>query len=452
MKKIHLESSASRRIARRVFVKCSYAAAAGATVLRAPFVITARAVPDDPIRVGVIGCGGRGTGAALNVLQSATKVIYPRTGYHTEDATEIATVRAGNVRVVALADMFPDRLATCRAQLRKVGTEIADDHCFLGFDAFSKLLTVPELNYVILATPPHFRPAHLRASVAAGKHVFMEKPVAVDGPGIRSVLESSDIAARKRLGIVAGTQRRHQASYVETVKRIHEGAIGAIVECRAHWNQGGLWVVERQPGWSDMEYQLRNWNYFTWLSGDHIVEQHVHNYDVIGWAVCDHPVKATSLGGRQSRTGRQFGHVYDHFATEYEYANGVRLFSQCRQIEGCSNNVGEAVVGTKGWSNCKDTIRTGSSEWRHEGLQTNPYEQEHVDLIQSIRAGNPLNEGRAVAESTLVGIMGRVSAYSGQTVTWDQVLNSKEDLSPSRYELGVLPESEVAIPGRYRFA
>ncbi|HYK88730.1 MAG TPA: Gfo/Idh/MocA family oxidoreductase, partial [Acidobacteriota bacterium] len=231
---------------------------------------------------------------------------------------------------------------------------------------------------------------------------------------------------------------------------IHDGAIGEIVECRANWNGGSIWVIPREAGWQDSEWQLRNWNYFTWLSGDHIVEQHLHNLDVINWVMRDHPIKATSLGGRQARTDRVFGNVYDHFATEFEYANGMRLFSQCRQINDCTNNVSEAVVGTKGFSNCGDFVHA-AQEWRYGGPKPNPYEQEHIDLIESIRRGKPLNEARATAESTLMGIMGRVSAYTGKTVTWDQLLNSKLELMPTNLEFGPMPVAEVAVPGKYAF-
>ncbi len=436
-------------IDRRQFVKTSSIAAAAA-VTGFPFVAPGRAAPDDPIRVGVIGCGGRGTGAALNVLQANTKVVYPKIWYHTEDAEAGATIKAKNVKVVALADLFKDRLDKCRTQLKKVGNDVSEDHCFTGFDAYKKLLSVSDINYVLHAAPPQFRPMHLRAAIEAGKHVFVEKPMAVDAPGVRSVLESAELAKKKGLGILCGAQRRHQLSYLETVKRIHDGAIGAIVECRAYWNGGGLWYVPRQPGMTEMEFQLRNWNYYTWLSGDHVVEQHLHNLDVIRWVVGENPIRATSLGGRQARTGAEYGHIFDHFATEFEYANGMRMFSQCRQIDGATGNVGEAVMGTKGTSNCSNVIKA-AREWRYDGPASNPYEQEHIDMIDSIRAGKPLNEAKECAEATLMGIMARVSAYTGRTMTWDQVMNSKQNLSPARWEFGPVPVPEVAIPGKYQF-
>lgn len=419
-----------------------------------PFVLTSQAAPDDPIRIGLIGCGGRGTGAVADALGAATNVNYPQSGYHTENIAPEATLRNRNVRVVALADVFPDRLNSCRDQLKNLSISIPDAHCFTGFDAYKKLLALSEVNYVILTTPPHFRPAHLKAAIEAGKHAFIEKPVAVDGAGVKLVMEAGVLAREKKLGIVAGTQRRHMNSYRETIKRLHDGAIGEILCARAYWNGGVIWVVDRQPGWTDMEWQLRNWNYFTWLSGDHIVEQHVHNLDIINWAMRAHPVKALALGGRQARPNQSYGHIYDHFAVEYEYPNGARMFSQCRQMNGCEGKVEEAVVGTQGTSNCKDWIRDGKKEliWRFREKEVNPYQQEHQDLIDSIRAGNPLNEAQAVAESTLTGIMGRESAYAGRSVEWDEVLNGKTRLGPQDYRLGPLPFPEVATPGQYRFS
>jgi predicted dehydrogenase len=424
-----------------------------AAVTELPFVLTTHAAPSDPIRVGVIGCGGRGTGAVLNVLGASTNVIYPSAGYHTEDIKPGTKAGEKDVQIVALADLFPDRLERCRKQLQALEMNIGADHCFTGFDAYQKLLAVPEVNYVILATPPHFRPMHVKAAIEAGKHVFMEKPGAVDGPGVRLLLEAGELARQKNLGIVAGTQRRHERKYNETIKRIHDGAIGDIVYACAYWNGGEIWVIERQPGWSDLEWQLRNWNYFTWLGGDHIVEQHVHNLDIMNWLIGTHPVKATALGGRQARTAQVNGHIYDHFAVEFEYESGVRVFSQCRQINGCDGKVEEFVKGTKGTSNCKDWIRPAEgAAWRFKDSDINPYEQEHRDLIASIRAGKPLNEAKAVAESTLLGIMGRESAYSGKSVQWDVALNSKIKLGPEKYEFGSFPTPEVAIPGKYRFS
>jgi len=439
-------------VSRRGFLKQSSLAMAGAAAAgQLPFLITTHAAPDDPIRIGLIGCGGRGTGAVLDALGAATKVVYPQAGYHTEDVAQGTTVLHKDIQVIALADVFKDRIDRCRQQLRLLDINIPSEMSFVGFDAYKQLLAVPEINYVILATPPHFRPAQLLAAVEAGKHVFLEKPAAVDGPGVRMVLKAGELAKQKGLGIAAGTQRRHMRGYHETIKRLHDGAIGEILSCRAYWNGGVIWVIERQPGWSDMEWQLRNWNYFTWLGGDHIVEQHVHNLDIINWVMKDHPIKAYGMGGRQARPNKNYGHIYDHFAVEFEYANGVRMISQCRQMNGCEGRVEEAVVGTKGVSNCATWIRPKEgSVWRFRDKEVNAYQQEHQNLIASIRAGQPLNEAKNLAESTLTGIMGRESAYSGQSVEWDQALNSKTRLGPEKYDMGELPFPEVPMPGVHK--
>jgi predicted dehydrogenase len=439
---------------RRSFLKHSTLAAAGAAAAsQLPFVVTSHAAPDDPIRVGVIGCGGRGGGAALDVLGAAADVVYPQAGYHTETVKAGATVKNKNVSVVALADVFPDRLATCRQNLSALGVKVPSEQCFVGFDAYQKLLAVPDVNYVILATPPHFRPVHLKAAIEAGKHCFIEKPAAVDAPGVRMVMEAGKLAKEKGLGIVAGTQRRHMRGYNETIKRIHDGTLGELVYGTSYWNGGVIWVIERKSEWTDMEWQLRNWNYFTWLGGDHNVEQHLHNLDVMNWVIGTHPIKAMALGGRQARPNENYGHIYDHFAVEYEYPNGLRMFSQCRQMDRCDNKVEEFIVGAKGSSNCATWIRIkGGENWRFRDQEVNAYEQEHLDLIASIRAGQPLNEAQAVAESTLTGIMGRESAYSGKTIEWEPALNSNVRQGPEKYEFGPLPFPKVAIPGQYRFA
>lgn len=386
-----------------------------------------------PLRVGVVGCGGRGSGAALNVLDAAPDLV-----------------------IRSLGDLFPDRMNGLKNSLKERAgkdaafakkIDLAEERCFTGFDSYKKVID-SGIDYVILATPPGFRPSHLRYAVEKNKHVFMEKPVAVDPVGVRSVIASGEMAAAKKLGIVAGTQRRHQASYIETIRRIHNGDIGEIVTAQAYWNQGGLWKHDRQPSWSDMEWQIRNWLYFTWLSGDHIVEQHVHNLDVINWTLKAHPEKAMGTGGRQARTGAEYGHVYDHFAIEYEYPGGVRVLSMCRQQDGTASRVAENIVGTKGTANPDGAIR-GENRYRHEG-GNDPYVQEHTDLINSIRAGKPLNEARQVAESTLTAIMGRLAAYTGQEVTWEQALALNLDLMPERLELGPLPVPPVAVPGQTR--
>jgi myo-inositol 2-dehydrogenase / D-chiro-inositol 1-dehydrogenase len=389
----------------------------------------------DVIRVGVIGCGGRGTGAAMNVMEGAD-----------------------GVEIVALGDLMPDRIAECRASLAKATAKspamaarlkVTDDKCFSGFDNFEKVLAA-DVNYVILASPPGFRPKHLAAAVAAGKHIFTEKPVAVDSAGIRSVLETHTLAQQKNLGVGAGTQRRHQAEYLPVIKRIHDGAIGEVVSGQVFWNQGGLWNHARQASWSDAEWQIRNWLYFTWLSGDHIVEQHVHNIDVANWVLKAHPIKATGVGGRQWRTDPKYGHIYDHFGIDFEYASGARVMSMCRQIDGTTGKVAEHFIGTKGSAATSESRIVGANAWALEKPAkpfVSPYVQEHTDLIASIRAGKPFNELEQVAESTLTAIMGREAAYTGQEVTWDQILKADQDLTPPELTLGSLAVPPVPMPG-----
>ncbi|MBU0640310.1 MAG: Gfo/Idh/MocA family oxidoreductase [Planctomycetes bacterium] len=431
----HAHRPASKRLSRRDFLKTS--AAVSAVTLAAGCASTPKRQTGpvilkpgaklDKLRVGVIGCGGRGTGAAINCVESSP-----------------------NVEIVAMGDLFQDRLDSSRQRLSELGApfKVTDDTCFVGFDAYKGVLDC-DIDLVVTAPPPHFRPLHLAAIVAAGKHVFMEKPVAVDPVGVRSIIASSELAKKKGLAIVAGTQRRHQPSYLEVMKRVHDGAIGDVVAAQCYWNQGELWVHERQPDYSDMEWQCRNWLYFDWLSGDHIVEQHIHNLDVVNWAMGSPPAKCVGMGGRQVRTEPKYGNIYDHFAIEYEYPNGARVLSMCRQVKGASHRVSERLVGTLGDSN-PDGVIEGENPYRYEpeGEAINPYVQEHADLINSIRNGEPLNEGRRVAESTLTAIMGRMSAYTGREISWNWVMNSSElDLTPPHYEFGEVPITPVAMPG-----
>jgi len=418
---------------RREFLKSSAAAVVGGTVAsHLGFVPAVYPAGSDLIRVGLIGCGGRGTGAATDVLQAAP-----------------------NVKLVAMGDAFKDRLETSRAEIKKEAADkmdVPDERCFVGFDAYEKVLA-SGVDYVVLATPPGFRPLHLKAAVAAGKHVFAEKPVAVDGPGIRTCLEVYEQAKAKNLGIASGTQYRHSTGHQETIKRLHGGAIGQVVAARAYFNTGELWVKPRQPGWTDMEYQMRNWYYFTWLCGDHIVEQHVHNLDIVNWVMQGHPVRAVGAGGRQVRTGPDFGHIYDHFVIDYEYENGARMMSMCRQMANCENNVSEGFAGTKGFCQIvpyRTYAITGQQPWSFEVSKDNkPYVQEHTDLIESIRAGKPINELKNVAESSLTAIMGRMAAYTGKLVTWEQALNSEESLMPATLDWNApLPVPPVAMPGQ----
>ncbi|MDI6846360.1 MAG: Gfo/Idh/MocA family oxidoreductase [Candidatus Saccharicenans sp.] len=423
-------------LSRRDFIKTASMAAAVAAISGSGALF---ASGSGRIKVGLIGCGGRGTGAALDCAAASSDVV-----------------------ITAMGDLFPDMLENSLKRLReRLPAErvlVTPETCFTGFDACEKVVKA-DVDLVILAAPPYFRPAHLKAAVEAGKHVFMEKPVAVDPVGVRSVLASSDLAKQKGLAIVAGTQRRHQAHYIEIMKRIHNGDIGEIVAAQCYWNMGALWVERAAQNWadriikkwSDMEWQVRNWLFTVWCSGDHIVEQHVHNLDVINWAFGTHPVKCVGMGGRAARTDPMFGNVYDHFAVEYEYPNGARVLSMCRQTAGAAENVSERVVGTKGiaYTDSADGYIRGPKPWRPGKESPNPYVQEHIDLINSIKSGKPLNEGRQVAESTLTAIMGRMSAYTGRALSWDWVLNaSRLDLSPPHFEFRELPPLEVAVPGK----
>ena len=442
-------------VSRRSFIQQSSAVVAGTVAaLHVPHVHAGGSDNPPGIKIGLIGCGGRGTGALLDAVGAAYKSIYPEKGYHTEDVAEGATAAKRDIQVLALADLFEERLQRCNRNLERIKLRVPDDQCFIGFDAYEKLLANPEINYVILATPPHFRPAHLKAAIEAGKNVFMEKPAAVDVPGVKTVIEAGQAAKEKNLGIAAGTQRRHSPDYRETVKRIHDGAIGELIYGKCYWNGGQIWVIDRMPGWSDLEWQLRNWNYFTWLGGDHIVEQHVHNLDVMNWVLGTHPIKAVSgLGGRQSRRGKRHGHIFDHFAVEYEYPNGITMFSQCRQINGCKDTVGEWVRGTSGTSNCANFIAPAAgAEWRYRERVPSAYQQEHQNLITSIRAGKPINEAQNIAESTMTAIIGREAAYSGHEVTWDQAMQSTKRLGPESYDVASYDIPPIARPGTYRFS
>ncbi|MBA3439067.1 MAG: Gfo/Idh/MocA family oxidoreductase [Pyrinomonadaceae bacterium] len=416
---------------RRSFLKTSSAAVVGTTIAANLNVIpSAYAAGSDTINVALIGCGGRGTGAAKNVLDAAP-----------------------GVKLIAMADLFKDRLDQSRVTLKPLGdkVDVSDDRCFVGFDAYEKALALKDVNYVILATPPGFRPQHLKASVAAGKHTFAEKPIAVDGPGVRTCLAVAEDAKAKGIGVAAGTQNRHKTGYLQTMKLIHDGAIGPVLAARCYFNTGTLWMFPREPNWSDAEWQMRNWYYFTYLSGDHIVEQHVHQLDAINWALGSHPVSANGMGGRQARTDPAYGHIYDHFTIDYEYENDVHVTSMSRQMANCDKKIAEVFIGAKGTARIDSYTRysiTGQKNWRFTEEDNDPYVQEHTDLIESIRAGKPLNELKSVAESTLTGIMGRMSAYTGRLVTWEQALNSKEALMPAKLTWGPMPVPAIAIPGQ----
>jgi predicted dehydrogenase len=419
---------------RRDFLKASAAAVAG-TLAAIPQV---HAAGSDVLRVGLVGCGGRGTGAASQALKADK-----------------------NVKLVALGDAFEDRLQTCLTTLKKdqdivAKIDVASEKQFVGFEAYKQVIA--ECDVVLLATPPHFRPLHLRAAIDAGKHVFAEKPVAVDAPGVRSVLETCEVAKKKNLSIVSGLCLRYDLGFREVVKRVHEGAIGEIHTLQANDYRSGRWAKERKPDWSDMVYQMRNWYNYTWLSGDFNVEQHVHFLDVCSWMMKnEYPVRAVGMGGRQVLTGPEYGHIYDHFSIVYEYANGAQLFSNTRQQPRCKSDLSAHAIGSKGRADLAERkkglrVKVGSDDWHYAGPFNDMYQTEHDELFASIRAGKPINNGEYMTKTTLLAIMGRMAAYTGQQITWEQALNSKEDLSPPKYEWSVkLPEPAVARPGVTKF-
>jgi predicted dehydrogenase len=429
-------------LSRRNFIRTSAGAATAVAALGAG-ASSVFAAGSDKIRVGLIGCGSRGTGAAMNCVLSSAGVEIAALGDVFADRVQAALAR--------LKDNSQPKEWSCSKEWRHADAVTATpETCFTGFDAYQKVIA-SGVDMVILAGPPHFRPAHLKAALGAGKHVFMEKPVAVDPVGIRSIIASAESARSQGLAIVAGTQRRHQNSYLEVMKRVRAGDIGELVAGECYWNGGCVrhygFYHPRQPGWTEMEYQLRNWYFFSWLSGDHIVEQHVHNLDVVNWAMGSPPSEALGMGGRQWRVEPEFGNIYDHFAVRYRYPNGAMVLSMARQIDGTRPLVTEMILGSKG--KAAGGWLEGAKPFKFQGAEPNPYEQEHADLIASIRAGQPLNEGRQVAEATLTAIMGRMSAYTGQPVKWEWALNDSElDLSPKGYKFGPMPVAPVPMPGQ----
>ena len=427
---------------RRDFLKTSALAVAGTAVLTSGVY----AAGEDTIKVGVVGCGGRGSGAAENVLSAAK-----------------------GVKVVAVGDYFQNKADALRARVSKFAknrdiqelgnsVDLPQERCFSGLDAYKKVIA-SDVNYIILATPPGFRPMHLQAAVDAGKHVFTEKPVATDAPGIRQVLNVYELATQKKLNIAAGTQRRHEKGYLELMKRVREDkVIGDIRTARCYWNGGFIWFRPRKDGMSDLDYRINNWYHFGWLCGDHIAEQHVHNIDVVNWALGAHPIKAVAMGGRvrEYSDPNVHGNIFNFFSVDFEYPEGIHVHSMCRQINGCDRNVSETLVGSKG----ETFTKSGQYKINGENLlsrkeaqaATNPYVQEHTDLIEAIRTGNNLNELKNVAESTMSSLLGRMSAYTGKPLTWDQAINSKQELIPKdlspEMTLQTLP---LAVPGKTEF-
>jgi len=392
-----------------------------------------------------VGCGGRGSGAAEQALD-----------------------RSGGVKLVAMADVFKDRLDTSYKSLKDKyddKVEVPDDNKFLGFDAYKKAISLADL--VILATPPGFRPMQFEEAVRQGKHVFTEKPVATDAPGVRRFLAAAEESKKKNLKVGVGLQRHHQTGYIEAMKRIHDGQIGDVVSMRCYWNGSTPWLKKRTDleaaagrKLTEMEYQMRNWYYFVWICGDHIVEQHIHNLDVINWVKNGHPIRAHGMGGVEVRKGPDYGEIFDHHCVEFEYADGSRCYSQCRHINGCWNDVSEHAQGTKGRIDMADGrpvgqgwIISGEKPWRFmEKQQRGPYFLEHDDLLDAIRNDKPYNEAEYGAHSTMTAIFGRMATYSGKIITWDEAINSEINYFPDELAWDAEPKVKPGSDGWYPHA
>ena len=415
---------------RRTFLKTSVAASSALAALAVPR--TVHAGVGETIRVGLVGCGGRGTGAALDAL-------------HADPDTKL----------VAVGDAFRDRAESCLVEIKADSAvanrvQVDEEHIFSDFDNYKGV--IDSCDYVLLATPPHFRPQHFAYAIEKGKHCFVEKPVAVDVPGLHSVMESSDLAKQKGLGVLSGLCWRYAPGVQETIARVQDGAIGEIIAIQSSYNGNGLWYRTPKPDWSRMEQQIQNWLYYTWLSGDHIGEQAIHSLDKTAWLLDDaSPVRAMALAGRQQRTDPKFGNIFDHFTVFYEYPSGVRVYFTCRQQDGCPRDVEETVLGTKGTARIIDNVIDGYTKWRYRGPKPNMWRNEHVEFFKKLRSGEIVNNGHYMCNSTMLSIMGRLAGYTGETLTWDRLNESTERLGPTDYVWGDVPEPPVAIPGRTKF-
>ena len=414
---------------RRDFIKTSALVTGG--LMTSPFILPgAYAAPVNELKLALIGCGGRGTGAAFQALA---------TGH--------------NIKIVAMADAFRDRLDTAYNALSEKYADklsVTEEMKFVGFDGYKN--AIAQADVVILATPPGFRPMHFEEAVKQGKQIFMEKPVAVDAAGIRKVLKAAEEAKAKKLNVVVGLQRHYQPNYIETIKRIHDGEIGDIINGQVYWNDGGVWVRERQPGQTEMEYQMRNWYYFNWLCGDHINEQHVHNIDIANWVKQGPPVKAEGTGGRLIRTGKENGEIFDRHVLTFTYADGSVIHSECRHFPGAQNRVDESFQGTKGTAYLSAGNHGILKDWKGNVLydhdrkdQPNPYQVEHDQLWAALFNGEyKFADAENAATSTMTAIMGRYATYSGKPLTWDEALNGQVDLMPETLAWDAMPK---VLPG-----
>lgn len=426
-----LDSRENTGLSRRGFIKGTGALLAVAGV--APHLAAvSHAGHAGIIKVGLLGCGGRGTGAATNALTVAPQA-----------------------RLVAMCDLFRDQIDSSLKNLldQPIAKQVTvdDGHKFTGFDGYKQFLD--SVDVVLLASSPHYRPEHLEAAVAAGKHVFCEKPVAVDAPGVRRVMETCARAKEKNLNVVSGLCYRYQDAKRDVIQRVHDGAVGEIVALQCTYNAAALWHKGRNPEWSEMEYQNRNWLYFTWLSGDHIAEQSIHSLDKILWAMKDEaPISVVASGGRSSRTQPEFGNVYDHFNTVFEWKSGVRLFHSCRQWAGADTDVSDFVFGSKGTAALQTHAIKGANPWSFKGQPCDMYESEMSELFKALESGKAINDGDYMCKSTMMAIMGRMSAYTGKRLSWDQAIGSQQVLGPSSYTWGDVAVEPIARPGETRFA
>ena len=424
-------------LSRRGFLSTSSTALGGAMIGSLAIERLAFGAASDEIKIALIGCGGRGSGAANQALN------------------------VPGVKLVAMADAFQDRLTGALNSLKSSQgpkVDVPADRQFVGLDGYKKAIALADV--VVLATPPGFRPLHFEEAVRQGKHVFMEKPVAVDGPGVRRVLAAAEEAKKKNLKVGVGLQRHHQPGYLETMKRLHDGALGDIYLVRAYWNDGGVWVNPRKDGQTELEYQMRNWYYFNWLCGDHITEQHIHNLDVANWVKNAYPVKAHGMGGRQVRIQKEYGEIYDHHFVEFTYADGSKMFSQCRHQPNTWSNVSEHAHGANGVcdiSGASISFKDGT-RWRSRAEGGDPYQVEHDVLFRAIREEREHDESVNGAHSTMTAILGRMATYSGREIGWDEALASELVLAPAELswtaDASVTPDANglypIPTPGRTR--
>ncbi|MBM1107118.1 Gfo/Idh/MocA family oxidoreductase [Aurantibacter crassamenti] len=431
--KIKTDSDKSRRS----FIKKSGIALVGGSLIYPSGMMAFNTSNNDKIRIGLIGCGGRGTGAASQALSADP-----------------------NTELVAMGDVFEDRLDGAYNQLIKLKPnhiKVDSANKFVGFDAYQKVID-SGVDVVLLTTPPAFRPDHLKAAIDAGKHAFCEKPVAVDAPGVQKVLAAAKMAKEKKLNVVSGFCFRHDTMNLETMSRVLGGDIGEIRAVTAYRNGGELWYKDRKPDWTNMTYQMRNWYYQNWLSGDFVVEQSVHSCDLISWTMNNEmPIKAIGSGGRQVRTDKKYGNIYDHFATEFTYANGAKANLFTRQQANTQGRNTVEAFGTEGVSYLnlygKSEI-TGKKPWQYRGERNDMFQAEHDKLFAAIRSGNPINDGELMANSTMMGILSRMVGYTGQEITWEAAFNSKEQLGPNFEDYAwdfEFEMPEIAVPGKTKF-